>query len=315
MDIESALVGGVAALAASEFGKEMLKVPAKELGEQLASVINLIFTPLQMAKICRDEFLKDFMIRIAKKRQAIPEDRIQEPPVNIVGPALEASKYHMAVEEMREMFANLIVHACDKQMEPDIHPAFVSILTQITPLEASILASFRPIEELKTGTSFSIIENGRVKVPHKPIELEGTGIFYYPECILPIVNYYLAKGDQRLLAQGNIIRTELVSDEKLVSASVTNLLRLGLIETSFSMHISTEGVYDWALKTELYKTLLQDTQPGNHVSMRAIRGHFVGSGYYDRPHVEKGIVRLTQLGYNFIKVCVLEKEVINQNEE
>jgi len=265
-----------------------------------------------MAKICRDEFLKDFMIRIAKKRQAIPEDRIQEPPVNIVGPALEASKYHMAVEEMREMFANLVAHACDKQMEPEIHPAFVAILTQITPLEASILASFQPIEELKMGTSFFIIENGIEKVPPKPIEWERTGTFYYPERILPIANYYLAKGNQRFLVQGNVIKTELVGSEKLVSASITNLLRLGLIETSFSMHITTEGAYDWVQKTELYKTLLQDTQPGNHFSMRAIRGHWVGSGYYDRPHVEEGIVRLTQLGYNFLKVCVLEKEIFTE---
>lgn len=37
-----------------------LEVPAKESGKQLALLIDLIFTPLQVAKIHRDAWLEDY---------------------------------------------------------------------------------------------------------------------------------------------------------------------------------------------------------------------------------------------------------------
>ena len=40
----------------------------------------------------------------------------------------------------------------------------------------------------------------------------------------------------------------------------------------------------------------------------------IWGGQYNEIKVEKGIVRLTQFGYNFIKVCVLEKEVITEHK-
>lgn len=39
---------------------EVLTPPAKETGKHLAALMELIFTPLQMAKIYHDAWLKDF---------------------------------------------------------------------------------------------------------------------------------------------------------------------------------------------------------------------------------------------------------------
>lgn len=49
--------------------------------------------------------------------------------------------------------------------------------------------------------------------------------------------------------------------------------------------------------------------------MRAIRGNTFWGGQYNKIQVEKGIVRLTQFGYNFIKVCVLESEVLQETKD
>lgn len=77
----------------AETAKQALEAPAKEVDAQLASLINLIFTPLQLAHIHRDAWIEDYKRRIYSKYQCIPAKQIQEPPLNIIGPAIEASKY------------------------------------------------------------------------------------------------------------------------------------------------------------------------------------------------------------------------------
>lgn len=287
---------------------EVLVPPAKESGKQLATLMELLFTPLQMAKIYRDAWIDDFKRRIFEKFQKVPIEKLQEPPLNIIGPALEASKYHIAIEEMREMFANLVAHACDQDMMTAIHPSFVNILAQISSLEANILSSFRPKKEVKISISATI--NGR-ELPAID-EQSGTGLYAFPEQVYPIVNYYLAKGNERLLVQNNVMKTEVLASAEEIAASVTNLIRLGLIETNFQMQVTRQGVYDCFFKNDLYQTLSKDVNPGNQVFARSIRGNMIWGGQYDKIVVEKGIVRLTQFGFNFIKVCVLEKEIINE---
>lgn len=299
--------GGEIEKALAKSVKQALEEPARESGRQLAQLIDLIFTPLQVAKIGRDAWLKDFKRRIDQKYQQIPDKRLVNLPLNIIGPALEASKYHMETEEMREMFANLVVHACDSEMESAIHPSFVNILTQLSPLEARILSGFRPRTEIRVGVGASI--NGReITQP----ELQGTGTYTYPEQVLPIANYYLVKDDKRILVQGNVIISEATNNAEKISAAITNLIRLGLIEVNYQMHISDKAQYDYFFNNELYQTLQKDINPGDQVYMRAIRGNVLWSGEYDKIHVEKGIVRLTQFGYNFIKVCVIESEIVRE---
>lgn len=293
---------------------QVLEAPAKESGKQLTLLIDLIFTPFQVAKIYKNAWFKDYKKRIYQKFNQIPNDQFKEPPLNIIGPALEASKYYIATEEMREMFANLIVHACDQQMEPTVHPSFINILTQMSSIEASILSSFRPKQELKMGIYISSTENGQEKPYLDADKIPGTGIYSFPEQIQPIVNYYLAKENEQLLVQGNVIKSDITDNEEEIAAAITNLIRLGLLETSFQMQVADKGKYDYFSTNKLYQTLYKDVNPGNQVFMRSIRGNMIWGGQYNEIKVEKGIVRLTQFGYNFIKVCVLEKEVITEHK-
>lgn len=293
-----------------EVAKQAMEPPAKELGTQLASLLNLIFTPLQMAQIYRDAWIEDYKRRINSKYQKIPSEQIQEPPLNIIGPAIEASKYHIATEEMREMFANLVAHSCDKRMASALHPSFVTILTQISPVEANILSEFRPKKEFKIGVSFPTRENGQ-NIPEP--ELSGTGVFSFPERVQPIANYYLANGNQRFLVQANVIQSDIATIEE-VSSAVTNLIRLGLIDVDFHVQITKEAAYDYFSRNDLYQVLQKDIQPGNQVFWRTIRGNLIMGGEYKEIRIERGIVRLTQFGYDFTKICMIEKEVINEGD-
>src|SRR5690606_13523981 len=46
--------------------------------------------------------------QVAQKIIEIDENNLQEPPISVVGPALEASRFYIEEQELREMFANVI---------------------------------------------------------------------------------------------------------------------------------------------------------------------------------------------------------------
>lgn len=197
----------------------------------------------------------------------------------------------MATSDMREMFANLVAHACDKRMESAIHPAFVNILAQISPIEAKILSDFRPKQELKIGASISVsgsTEDTSICAP----ELSGTGIYSFPERVQPIANYYLVKTKQFFWVQANVIKSEVATIEK-VSSAITNLVRLGLIETDFWVQSTEKDAYEYFFQNDLYETLQKGTHPGNQAFLRSIRGNMIIGGEHRKIKVEKGIVRLT----------------------
>ena len=79
---------------------------------------------------------EDYVSKIQNKTQEIPEEFLQEPKLNIVGPALEASKYYIDSEILREMFANLISSSVDSRKSSKTHPSFVEIIKQLSSLDA-----------------------------------------------------------------------------------------------------------------------------------------------------------------------------------
>ncbi len=85
-----------------------------------------------------------FSAHVEKKLDAVPPERRQQPPATIALPA--ALQYVLLgegaeVAELREMFENLLVSSMDRDTAADAHPAFVSMISQLTPDEARILKS------------------------------------------------------------------------------------------------------------------------------------------------------------------------------
>lgn len=154
----------------------------------------------------------------------ISPKNIQEPKLNILGPALEASKYYIDEEELRDMFAKLIAASMDSSKNNITHPSFVEIIKQLTPLDASNL---------------------------KVINTSPGG--------LPIARYAAKKRT----GNGSSVIKEIVFLENksqqnidIQAASISNLSRLGLIEYSFVRWLTAENKYDHLLNnhiTELYK--------------------------------------------------------------
>ncbi|MFP3357602.1 DUF4393 domain-containing protein [Planococcus sp. SIMBA_143] len=148
---------------------------------------------------------------ISKKIDAIPEENLQEPPMSIVGPALEASKYYIEEEELREMFANVIASSMDNRKSDNVHHSFVEIIKQLSPRDA------RNIEFLKDIRYFPIVN-------YTLNEKDSSGVRMIKELVFTTD-----------LEKGNI--------EEADSASISNLARLGLISISFIQTIAKEEAY------------------------------------------------------------------------
>ena len=295
----------------TDFLKNATDEPSKEIGEQLANMINLIFTPLQIARIYKDIKLQAFLEKVKNKYLNIPVEELTSPPLNILGPALEASKYYYDQDELRDMFANLVASLCDKRISGIIHPAYVEVLKQITPLEAQLLSAFRPKSGFSIHFSVGMYPNNELMKQVNSLDEPESSYYTFPETIMPVVNYWFANETTRILIQNHVLINEICDDFTLISASVVNLQRLGLLEISYTNKLN-DTEYNTFLTNQKYLDWHDNLilNKDKKVTLQFIRGHMVIPGQYNRIDIEKGTARLTQFGFNFIDTCVIKSRII-----
>ncbi|PSL41155.1 uncharacterized protein DUF4393 [Planomicrobium soli] len=191
---------------------------------------------------------------ILRKTLEIKPENLQEPPMSIVGPALEASKYYIEEEELREMFANVIAASMDKTKSGDVHHSFVEIIKQLSPRDAHNISLF------KNRSAY------------------------------PVVKYILQnKMDKKFIVIAPLVFlsnfVDGIIDEK-DSASISNLIRLGLLEHSIDTLTSVEE-YAFYEKESYLDSLI--------------------SGYdkeVDEVVTRRNSLSVTPLGNLFMKVCL-----------
>lgn len=83
---------------------------AKEIGSTLSNIFYFIFSPInynvEKLKIKQSENLKKYEKDIQGELSKIPENKLTEPSLSIVGPALEASKYYIEEDNIRLCLLN-----------------------------------------------------------------------------------------------------------------------------------------------------------------------------------------------------------------
>lgn len=134
----------------------------------------------------------------------IPVEDIQNPKIKIIGPALEASKYYIEEEELRQMFAKVITSSLNSKRNPLIHSSFVEIIKQMDVLDAKILNYLK---------SLNVAPN-------------------YP---IPTLQQVINIDDKELIQYPIIFFTDDLHEVYKNSASLINLNRLGLIDVNYSI--------------------------------------------------------------------------------
>ncbi|MPW71467.1 hypothetical protein CPI02_07100 [Moraxella catarrhalis] len=222
----------------------------------------------------------------------IPANALKDPNVAIVGSALEASRFHMNEDSLREMFANLIVSAMDERKDGQVHHAFVEIIKSLSPLDA------KNLEYLSQSGDAPIVN----------IVKEASYGFH-------MLHQHVFLGNRQVL------------DPNLITPSIDNLARLKLIDVTYTEHLTHEPVYDPFYHSALYQekvsalgkelklrrldiSKLQDlTRPVEldgkvlNKDERTEQIELINKELESKIEIQKGIIKLTAFGKNFLSVC------------
>lgn len=192
---------------------------------------------------------------IARKIHAIPEENLQEPPMSIVGPALEASKYYIEEEKLREMFSRVIATSMDSSKSENVHHSFVEIIKQLSPRDASNLTVF---------LNSSNIPCVKVIVKNKTtLQYQILRPLVFTPFMMPI------------------------KIEEADAASVSNLIRLGLITHHPDEVLAGDNTYDSYKHNNYFDSLKE----GVDLTV-------------DEFLVKNGSLRITPFGQQFINICL-----------
>jgi len=154
------------------------------------------------SKIKHQVQIDDFKNKLAEDILKIAKEKLQEPKISIIGPALEASKYYFDEKEIRDMFVKLIASSMDSTYNGLVQHSFVEIIKQLSPYDAKLFASLNKVEPIVT------FEKG----------------FDY--------GYFRRVNPQGVYSSVNdfFYRNDYFKDLKLNEISINNLIRLGLLK-------------------------------------------------------------------------------------
>lgn len=206
---------------------------------------------------------RQYIESITSKINNIPQDNLQEPKLSIIGPSLEASKFYIEEDDIREMFASLLASSFDSSKNNSLHHSFVEIIKQMNPLDARNLYEFS-------------LENGVPVVSYRYLINDGSS-----GSIRDIV--YINK---RISSN-----TETDVLDKIINtnaSSIINLQRLGLISVSFKYSLKDQPSY------EIYNK--------NSV-VEAINKELSAQSTDINLDINRGIISITPLGKDFINIC------------
>lgn len=150
---------------------------------------------------------------IEEKIREKPENYLSSPKQQIVGQAFEQAKNCLGEKEIREMFEKLIANAADTRYQSLVHPAFPSMISQMSPLDAENLSLFYPNKRFPIVNCRITYEDGG----HKTV---------FSNCFLE---------NPKMQSKDNL---------ELQATSIESLCRLGIVKISYMEWLFDNKEYD-----------------------------------------------------------------------
>lgn len=132
---------------AVELYKDVVRPTAKPVGEILGFLprtLKLALSGWEKWLINGEETIKLTAETVKEKIKAVPEEKLVEPEPYVAIPAMQQLSYCVNNEELRELYANLLVSSMNVDKKWQVHPAFVEIIKQLTPDEAKFIRNLQP---------------------------------------------------------------------------------------------------------------------------------------------------------------------------
>ncbi len=110
----------------------------KEIGEAARNTVKasrFLLAPIDYLAAHHDRWL-NFLKRVSDK---VPEGNLIPAHPQLAGPVFEGLRYLEQDSLLAELFVNLLARAIDRERASEAHPAFATIISQLSPDEALII--------------------------------------------------------------------------------------------------------------------------------------------------------------------------------
>lgn len=210
---------GKAVEAVPDLYEDSLKPTVQESGKVLSLIprtINAALVPLRKWIANKEYSLAETEKLLEKKLEHVGEDKIVTPEAYVAVPAIQAISYSMDNDELRNLYANLLAKSMNVDTKNLVHPSFVEIIKQMSPIDAIVFK----------------------------------GIF--ESAITPVIDLFikLPEGGEDC-HKYNISWMQFTSYDTIL-VSIDNLIRLGLIEIPYDRSYTNDENYEHVRKTTDY---------------------------------------------------------------
>jgi len=121
---------------------DIAKPSVKSVGNALEDVFGIVFGALSYFPQKGNIYLKNNLEQYRKKLENVPADKIIPVDPQIGAPIVEKLRYTKN-QEISELFTTLLANASNSEKVESVHPSFISIIEQLSPDEAKIIAHLR----------------------------------------------------------------------------------------------------------------------------------------------------------------------------
>jgi hypothetical protein len=142
-DVKAVIAGEAKALVVEAY-KDAAKPAVTQVGKTVGLAVEVALAPLDLVLNTAKAAFGRLSAALTRKLSNVPADRLLPPPATIAAPA--AVQYALLGEGaetsvLREMFEDLLVKSMDRDTTATAHPAFTSMISQLSQDEAWILKS------------------------------------------------------------------------------------------------------------------------------------------------------------------------------
>lgn len=193
-----------------EFGKLSARIPR---------AINAAFSGLDKWILNKEYAIDETKKLLEMKLENVDPEKIVEPETYVAVPAIQAISYSMDSEELRNLYANLLAKAMNSDTKDLVHPSFVEIIKQMSPIDSLV---FKTIMEREVNPLIDLIYKNEIGATSTII---------------------------RRISDINISKTE------IVCVSIDNLNRQGLLSIPEDLFYEEEHFYNSLIHSKYYQMM------------------------------------------------------------
>jgi len=203
---------------------------------------------------------------LSHKLESLNPEKIIDAPCHIAVPALQALSYSMDSNDLKEMYASLLAKAMNSDFTESVHPGFVELIKQMSPLDAIML---KEISKAIAIPYINLVVNLKIITTSEMGTI--TTFHFFTEYSISCL------------------------DINSVSISVSNLIRLGLV---------TNPPGTFFANTSVYVPLEESTSIKNLSAQTSMLYSSISTVEFAGMENERRRLDITPYGKQFVLICL-----------